>query len=91
MNRRFIRNESFLAEDLGDGILLLNTTDNVVVELNLTATRLWARLAQPATRLELAQELEKHYPGRNPAALAADADDFVLKATACKAIHEAGR
>ena len=90
MNRKYIRNQSFLSEDMGDGVLLLNTADNQVIELNQTSARLWRRLNHPATWTELVQELQSHYPDVDAGTLEADAEDFVSQATACKAIQETG-
>ncbi len=88
MNKSYIRNEAFLSEDLGDGVLLLSTTDNQVIELNRTGAQLWRRLEQPAIRSELVEELKRFYPDVNASILEADTDAFLVQATVCKAIEE---
>lgn len=88
MNKRYMRNEAFQSEDLGDGILLLNIAGNQVIELNRTGARLWRRLEQPASRIELVEELKSFYQNVDTGILEADTDAFLLQATACKAIEE---
>ena len=88
MNGKYIRNRSFLCEDLGDGVLLLNTTGNQVIEMNQTGALLWRRLDRPALWNELVEELKSHYPDENGDKLEADVNAFLKKATACKAIEE---
>ena len=88
MSKQYARNGAFQSEDLGDGVLLLNTADNQVIELNRTGARLWRRLEQPATRDELVQALRDDYPNVTAGSLEADMDAFLSQAAACKAILE---
>ncbi|HEY3357957.1 MAG TPA: PqqD family protein [Polyangia bacterium] len=86
----YVRNPELLADDLGHGILILDTDRAKVIELNRTGARLWRRLAAPATAAELLEVLAAAYPAAERAALAGDVERFLRAATACDAVREVG-
>lgn len=86
---RYRRSERVLAEDLGASIMLLDPGAGIAVDLNRSASRLWRRLAAPASRSDLIEVLARAYPRVARAALARDVDAFLAAARACHAIQEA--
>jgi hypothetical protein len=86
----FVRNPELLADELGHGVLILDTNHAKVIELNRTGARLWRRLESPASAAELVEVLAAAYPAAARATLAGDVERFLRAATACGAVREVG-
>ncbi len=88
MSQKYIRNQTLLAEDLGDNALILDTDGNKVIELNRTGAQLWRILNCATSKAELITELKRLYPEVSSLRLEADTADFLEQALACHAIKK---
>lgn len=86
---KYARAESQLAEDLGNGALLLDPDGNRVMELNESAAALWRALEEPMSAEEMARLLVEIYGDLPGSSFEADVKAFIEEALKCGAIRRA--
>lgn len=75
MGDRFQQNAAVEAAPLEDEVILLDPETNQFCILNRTASAIWSRAAQPATREEIAADLSAQFAGVTEADALRDVDD----------------
>ena len=88
MQSRFIQNEDFDAEILGEDLVLMNNKTLEVLTLNPTARAVWESLDDQPSVEEIAEAFEAVFPDIDKAALRSDIirtiDHFVSSGLALK-------
>ena len=88
MQSRFMQNEGFDAETLGEDLVLMNNKTQDVLTLNPTARAVWEALDGRPNVAEIAEAFEKIFPDIDKAELRADItrtiDHFVTNGLAVK-------